>query len=142
MQLIFYMHLSMKACYRLILRLFDWYGQAFPKFPKKQVCNVFTISLKKLEMKLTFLMQINIKFPNSWFQHFGHQSFLQCDRHDHENVKDKVMGMIKHSQSTQSYKFALSFQYLWKEVMNGVLDFWCKLSIFHESSQTCPKYQK
>ena len=42
-------------------KIFDGYGQAFPKFPKKQICNVFTISLKKLEMKLTFLMQINIK---------------------------------------------------------------------------------
>ena len=61
MQLIFYMQISMKACYKLILRFFDGYGQAFPKFPKKQVCNVFTISLKKLEMKLTFLMEINIK---------------------------------------------------------------------------------
>ena len=61
MQLIFYMQISMKACYRLILSFFDGYGQAFPKFLRKQVCNVFTISLKKLEMKLTFLMQINIK---------------------------------------------------------------------------------
>ena len=26
--------------------------------------------------------------------------------------------------------------------MNGVLDFLCKLSIFDESSQICPKYQK
>ena len=32
---------------------------SIPEVPKKQVCNVFTISLKKLEMKLTFLMQIN-----------------------------------------------------------------------------------
>ena len=112
MQLIFYMQISMTACYKLILRFFDGYGQAFSKFPEKQVCNVFGISSKMLEMKLTFLMQINIKFPNSWFQHFGHQSFLQCDRHDHENVKDMVMGMIKHSQSTQSNKFAMSLQYL------------------------------
>ena len=29
-----------------------------------------------------------------------------------------------------------------KEVMNAVLDLWYKLSIFDESSQTCPKYQK
>ena len=42
-------------------KIFDGYVQAFPKFPKAKVCNVFTISLKKLEMKLTFLMQINIK---------------------------------------------------------------------------------
>ena len=110
MQLIFYMQISMKACYKLIQRFFDGYGQAFPKFPKKQVCNVFTISLKKLEMKLTFLMQINIKVSNSWFQHCGHQSCLQFDRHDH--VKDMVMGMFKHSQSTQSNKFAMSLQYL------------------------------
>ena len=75
-----------------------------------QVCNVFTISLNKLEMKLSFLK--TSKFPTSWFQHFGHKSFLQCDRHDHENVKRMVMGMIKYSQSAQSNKFAVSLQYL------------------------------
>ena len=55
--------------------------------------------------------------------------FLQGDRHDHENVKNMVMGMIKHSQSTQSNTFAISSQYLQfamslqhlqKEVINGV----------------------
>ena len=30
------------------------------------------------------------------------------------------MGMIKHSQITQSKTFAMSLQYLQKEVMNGV----------------------
>ena len=44
----------MKACYKLILRFFDGYGQAFPKFPKKQVCNVFTISPKKVRDKVDF----------------------------------------------------------------------------------------
>ena len=67
MQLIFYMQISMKACYKLILRFFDGYGQVFPKFPKKQVCSVFTISLKKLEIKLTF------------FDADKHQSFLTVD---------------------------------------------------------------
>ena len=38
MQLIFYMQISMKACYELIIRSFDGYGQTFPKFPRKQVC--------------------------------------------------------------------------------------------------------
>ena len=57
----FFRQISMKSCYKLILRLVDRYSQAFPKFPKKQVYNVFTISLKKLEMKMTFMMQINIK---------------------------------------------------------------------------------
>ena len=61
MQLIFYMQISMKACCKLILIYFDGHAQAFPKFPKKQVCNVFLISLKKLGMKLTFLIKINIK---------------------------------------------------------------------------------
>ena len=31
-----------------------------------------------------------------------------------------LMGVIKHSQSTQSNKFAISLQYLKKEVRNGV----------------------
>ena len=61
MQLIVYMQISMKAFYKVILRFSDGYGQAFPKFPKNQACNVFTISLKNLEIKLTFLMQINVK---------------------------------------------------------------------------------
>ena len=69
------MQISKKTGYKLILRFFDGYGQAFPKFPKKQVCNVFTISLKKLEMKLTFLMQINIKVSYSSFQHLGIKVF-------------------------------------------------------------------
>ena len=58
-QLIFYMQISTKTCYILILRFFYGYGQTFPIFPKKQVCNVFTMSLKKLEVNI--LMQINIK---------------------------------------------------------------------------------
>ena len=42
--------------------IFDRDDQALPKFSRKQVCNVFTISQKKkLEMKSIFWMQINIK---------------------------------------------------------------------------------
>ena len=63
-------------------------------------------------MKLTFWMQITSKFPTKRFEHLRHQSFLQGDRHDHENVKDMVRGMIKHSQSTQSNKFAMPLQYI------------------------------
>ena len=37
-----------------------------------------------------------------------------------------LMGMMKHSQSTQSNKFAISLQYLKKEVRNGVHVFACK----------------
>ena len=96
----------------MILRFFDGYGQAFPKFPKYQICNAFTISLKKVRNEVDF------------FDVDKHQSFLTVDFNTlgikvfynvmgwHENVKDMVMGMIKHSQSTQSNKFAMSLQYL------------------------------
>ena len=47
-----------------------------------------------------------------------HQSFLQGDWY-HENMKGMVMGMIKHPQSTQSDKSAISLQYL-KKVRDGV----------------------
>ena len=55
-----------------------------------------------------------------------HQSFLQVDLNTLGiKVPGKVMlslliGMIKHSQSTQSNKFAISLQYLKKEVCNGL----------------------
>ena len=55
-----------------------------------------------------------------------HQSFLQIDLNTLGiKVPCKVMlslliGMIKHSQSTQSNKFAISLQYYKKEVSNGV----------------------
>ena len=45
---IFYMRISMKACHKLILRFFDGYDQVLLKSPKYQVCNAFTISLKKV----------------------------------------------------------------------------------------------
>ena len=67
MQLIFYMQISMTACYKLILRFFDGYGQAFPKFPKMNICNVFTISLKKVRDEVDF------------FDSDKHQSFLIVD---------------------------------------------------------------
>ena len=69
-------------------------------------------------MKLTFWMQMS-KFPTNWCQHLRHQSFLQGDRHDHENMKGMLMSMTKHSQSNE---FAISLQYLKKEVRNGVKD--------------------
>ena len=41
-------------------RFFDGYGQAFPKFPKKQVWNVYTIP-KKVRDEVDFFDAINIK---------------------------------------------------------------------------------
>ena len=55
-----------------------------------------------------------------------YQSFLQVDfnildmKVSCEVVLSLLMQRIKHSQSTQSNKFAISLQYLKKEVRNGV----------------------
>ena len=55
-----------------------------------------------------------------------HQSFLQVDfntfgiKVSYKVILSLLMGMIKHSQSTQSNKFAISLQYFKKEVRNGV----------------------
>ena len=58
------------------------------------------------------------------------------------------MDMIKHSQSTQSDEFAISLQYLKKEVKNGVQflhpDKHLQVGIvaLDGSGQICPKHQK
>ena len=57
-----------------------------------------------------------------------HLSFLQVQVHfntlgikiSYKVVLSLLMGMIKHSQSTQSKKYAIPLQYLKKEVRNGV----------------------
>ena len=61
-------------------------------------------------MKLIFCMQINIKVD---FNNSGIKVFYKV-------IVSLLMGMIKHFQSTQSNKFALSLQYLIKEVRYGV----------------------
>ena len=58
-------------------------------------------------------MQINMKvswkfIPSFWVSKFPKRLILTL-----------LMGMIKHSQITQSNKFAISLQYLKKEVPNG-----------------------
>ena len=55
-----------------------------------------------------------------------HQIFLQVDFNTLviivccKVILSLPMGMIKHSQSTQSNKFVISLQYLKKEIRNGV----------------------
>ena len=107
MKLIFCMQISIKAWHKLIL-WFWWGWQSIPKVLKIASLHcLYNITKKKLEMKLIFCMQISIKvsyklisvlwsskFPTSWFQYFGHQSFLQgdaiIDRHN--------QGLSKHSK--------------------------------------------
>ena len=81
----------------------------------------------------------NIKFAVS-LQHLQKQArdeiaFLHADKHpsflqvyfntlgvkvSYKLILSLLMGMIKHSQSTQINKFAISLQYLKKEVSEGV----------------------
>ena len=87
----------MKACYKLILRFFDGNGQVFPNF--------FTISQMDANQYQSFL-QVDFK---TWGNKVSYRVILSL-----------LMGMIKHSHSTQSNKLAISLQYLQKEVRNEV----------------------
>ena len=55
-----------------------------------------------------------------------HQNFLQVDfntlgiKDAYKVILSLLLGMIKHSQSSQGNKFAISLQYLKKEVRKGV----------------------
>ena len=72
-----------------------------------------------------------------------HQSFLHVDFNTlditvfYKVILSLLMGIIYHSQNTQSNEFAISLQYLKKEVRDGV-----GIIVFDGSSQTCPKYPK
>ena len=60
------------------------------------------------------------------------QCFLQVDFNTlgidvfYKVILSLLMDIIKHSQSTQTNKFAISLQYLKKEVRNGVHFFACR----------------
>ena len=86
-----------------------------------------------------------------------HQSFLQVYfntlgiRVSYKVILSILITLIKHSQSTQCSKFAISLQYLKKAVRNGVhllqADKHQKflqvgIILFDRSAQTCPKYPK
>ena len=78
-ELIIYIQAGMKTHYKLML-WFCWGWLSISKVPKiASLQGVYNISKKKLDMKLIFCMLINIKWPTSWFQHFGHQIFLQVN---------------------------------------------------------------
>ena len=72
-----------------------WPGM--PKLPKISLLFPCSILRKKWEMKLIFCVQISMKVSYKlilWF----------------------LMGMVKHSQSSQNSKFAMSLQYLKKKL--------------------------
>ena len=83
-----------------------------------------------------------------------HQSFLQVDfntlsiKVSCKLILSLLIGMIKHSESNQSYKFAISLQCPKKDIRDGVHVFVCKLTskflevgiiAFDGSGQTYPK---
>ena len=86
-----------------------------------------------------------------------HQSFLQADfntlsiKVSYKVILLLLLGMIKHSQSTQSNKFAISLQYLKKRSLQWTSIFACRSTSkflqfgiidFDGSDQTCPNYSK
>ena len=79
----------------------------------------------KFAMSLQYLKK-NFRNNVDFLHAYKHQSFLQVNLNTlliKVSCKVKLsllMGMIKHSQSTHSNKFVISFQYLKKEVRNGV----------------------
>ena len=74
---IFCMQISMKASFRLIL-WFWWKWSSIPKVPKRASLQCLrNISKNKLEMKMTFCMQIDISFLQVDFNALGIKVFYQ-----------------------------------------------------------------
>ena len=98
MKVISCMQISMETCYKLIV-WFSWGWTNIPKVSKiARMHWLYNISKKELEMKLSFA----------------------CIKVCYKVILSLLIGMIKHTQNTQSNKFAISLQYIKKEVRNGV----------------------
>ena len=104
MKCIFGMQINIEVFYKLILSFWvcvTRYAQSTQNKQFAYLCNIF--SRKAFGMKLI------------------HQSFLQVDLNtvgikvSYRVNLSLLIGMIKHSQSTQSNKFTISLQYLEKE---------------------------
>ena len=79
----------------------------------------------KLAMLLQYLKE-GVRDELDFLYAGKHQSFLQVDfstlviKVSYKVILSLLIGMIKHSQRTQSNKFVIFLQYLTKEVRNGV----------------------
>ena len=89
---------------------------SIPKIPKIASLEcLYNISKKNLEMKLILCIKINI------FLHFLQVDFQAWGiKVSYEVILSLLIGMIKHSQSTQSIKIEISLQYPKKR---GWMDF-------------------
>ena len=104
MKLIFCMQVSMKACYKLIV----WEWSKIPKVPKiASLQCLYSISKKKLKLKLIFCMQS--------FQVYFNTLSIKV------SYKVDIIIINGHDQvfSNYSNKFAISLQYFKKEIRNG-----------------------
>ena len=111
MKLVFCMQINIKACCKLKV-WFWWIWSSIPKVPKiASLQYLYNNSKKKLKML-------------SWFFacKYQHQKFpektLRASNSPIRLILLLLMGMIKYSQITQSNKFAISSQYLKREVRN------------------------
>ena len=102
-KLIFCMQVSMKACYKLII----WQWSKIPKVPKiASLQFLYSISEKKLKLKLIFCMQSFLKvYFNTWSIKVSYKVHITL-----------LTGIITCFQTTQSNKFAISLQYPKKQV--------------------------
>ena len=101
----FCMQVSMKACYKLIV----WRWSRIPKVPKiASLQCLYSISKKKLKLKLIFCMQ---SFLKVYFSTLRTKVSYKVD----------IIIVNGHDQvfSNYSNKFAISLQYLKKEIRNG-----------------------
>ena len=91
--------------------IFDMDGQVFSKFPKWQVCKIFTMSQKKKVWD-----EVDFLYADK------HQDFVQVDfnilgiKVSYKVIISLLLGLIKLSQSTQSNKLAIPLQYLKEQV--------------------------
>ena len=107
MKLIFCMQINMIACYKLILSL-SWGWSTILKVLRIVSLQHLNNIWKKAKDEVDFLYADK------------HESFLQVDfntlgiKVSYKVILSLLMGMNKHSQTTQSSKFATSLQYLKK----------------------------
>ena len=125
-------------------KIFWWLWSSIPEVLKKARLQCFCNIPQKVRDEVDF------------FDADKHQSFLTVDFNTFGikvfyNVRVTIMktwrswwwewsSILKVLKITSlQCLYNISKKKLW---MNGVLNFWCKLSIFDESSQKCPKHQK
>ena len=114
MKLIFCMQISMKISYKLI----QW-------FLMGTVNHSQSSKIVSLQF-LYFIAEIELRDEVDFLHADKDRSFLQVDfntlsiKVSNKAILSLLMGMIKHSQSTQSKKLAMSLQHLKKECRDGV----------------------